>query len=85
MRLRWSVAPRCAGPRDIGINESDLVPGWNTLGLAMRDPDGAPFGSLMIAGPASSLDFDRIGHWTQLLRSEIGALELAAAHAGMWQ
>lgn len=68
-----------------GINESDLVPSWNTLGMAMCDPSGAPFGALMVAGPANRLSFDRLDHWVAMLRSEILLLEEAAARAGLWE
>ena len=67
-----------------GINESDLVPSWNTLGLAMRDPSGAPFGSLMIAGTADRLSFAHLEHWVELLRSEVKQLEGAAVEHGIW-
>ena len=67
-----------------GINESDLVPGWNTLGLAMRDPSGSPFGSLMIAGTSDRLSFERLDFWMTLLRGAIDDLELAATKRGLW-
>lgn len=67
-----------------GINESDLVPNWNTLGLAMRDPSGAPFGSLMIAGTGECLTFRRLDHWVDMLRQEVAQLESVAARTGLW-
>jgi DNA-binding IclR family transcriptional regulator len=40
--------------RGLAANEQDVVPGWNAYAVAMRDAIGAPFGSLMVVGPASS-------------------------------
>lgn len=39
--------------RGLAANEQDVVPGWNAYAVAIRDALGTPFGSLMVAGPAS--------------------------------
>ena len=39
----------------LGMNEQNLIPGWNAYGMAVLDARGMPFASIMVAGEASRM------------------------------
>ena len=72
----------CARPRDgtgIGMNERNLIPGWNAYALAVRNGAGEPFASLMLAGEAHQLSLADHPELVQFMSAESAALADAAA------
>ncbi|MEO8754221.1 MAG: helix-turn-helix domain-containing protein [Casimicrobiaceae bacterium] len=61
-----------------GINEGNLIPGWNAYALAVRNSGGAPIASLMIAGDAAHFALTTEG-LLEALRAEVTVLERDAA------
>ena len=63
----------------LGCNEQNLIPGWNAYALAVRDPSGAPFASLMVAADAHQLSLADHPHLVDVLAAETEALGREAA------
>lgn len=50
-----------------GVHLSDIVPGVNTYGVAIRDAGGMPFASISVAGRAEDLPLVRLAAITRVL------------------
>ena len=59
-----------------GANLGDIIPGWNALGVAIRNAHGIPFAALMIAAPEDKLPRARISEMVAMLEDEIRQIEL---------
>ena len=58
----------------LAMHEHDLIPGWNSYAVAVRDVAQAPFASLMVAGEADALSRVRDPQIAKLLSGEAAAL-----------
>ena len=65
--------------QDLGVNEQNVMPGWNAYALAVRDASGAPFASLMVAAPAHRLSLADHPHLMDVLAAETKVLGSEAA------
>jgi DNA-binding IclR family transcriptional regulator len=63
----------------IGMNERNLIPGWNAYALAVRNGAGEPFASLMLAGESSQLSLADHPELVKFMSAEAAALADAAA------
>jgi DNA-binding IclR family transcriptional regulator len=53
-----------------GINQSEVVPGINAFGVAVRDARGAPFASVTVAGAAENFPLSRVPEVVSVLEKE---------------
>jgi DNA-binding IclR family transcriptional regulator len=65
----------------LGVNEQNVVPGWNAYAMAMLDLRGEPFASIMVAAEAHRLSRAHKPQLDEMLRAEAGQLAREAAHA----
>lgn len=65
--------------RQLGMNEQNVIPGWNAYALAVRDTAGAPFASLMVAAESHQLSLVDHPYLVDVLSVETDALGREAA------
>ena len=56
--------------RGYGISQSEIVPGVNAYGVAVRDANGAPFGSISVVGSAETFPQTRVPEVIAALEEE---------------
>jgi DNA-binding IclR family transcriptional regulator len=66
-----------------GIHQAQIVPDVHSLGLAIRDRDGAPFAALSLVGAAEKLPPSRVGPFVALLNKEADVVARAALEYGV--
>ena len=63
------------------VNAEEIFAGVNSIGLALRDRTGAPFASLMLAGPANQFPLKKLDHYRKLLEEAATGLQAAPVAA----
>jgi DNA-binding IclR family transcriptional regulator len=58
----------------IAVNECDVTPGINGIGLALCHANGEPFGSISISGPKEMLPIGRLDEYRELLEETVRQL-----------
>jgi DNA-binding IclR family transcriptional regulator len=61
------------------VNEGSIVPGVNAFALALRNASGAPIASIVVAGAARALPFERLPEVRELLAAAVQELQPAPA------
>lgn len=63
----------------LGVNEQNLIPGWNAYAIAVRDAQQVPFAAIMAAAEATRLSLDANPELVKVLSTEAETLSREAA------
>jgi DNA-binding IclR family transcriptional regulator len=66
-----------------GVHHGEIVPGVHALALAVFAPDGKPFASLSVLGPAEILPAGRTKQVMALLKDEAGYMAREAIRVSL--
>jgi DNA-binding IclR family transcriptional regulator len=67
--------------RGLGVNEQNVIPGWNAYGVPVVDSTGRVFASIMVAGEAARLSPAAVPDLMEVLTAAAQALSREAARA----